>query len=774
MEVIEPIGHHDLFIVVAQLAVLLLVARGLGELFNSLGQPAVVGELLAGVVLGPSVLGLALPGAYEALFAVPESEFHLLEIISWLGLIMLLIVTGLETDIDLIISKGRTALILSLGGILLPFVTGFALGWVLPGEFIAAPDQRVVFSLFIATAMSISAIPVISKVLIELDVIRRDIGQLILAAGMVDDTIGWILLGTVSGLATTGEVNPGSAGFTIVSVIIFIALSFTVGRTVVQWIFRWVDNTIGGEMSMLTTLMVLALVMGAITQYMGLEAILGAFVVGILVSQVNRFDYELQHTFELVTLGIFAPIFFAIAGLRMDVAALLDPTVFAIGMAVLAVACFGKFAGIMGVSRAAGLSKWEGITIGGGMNARGAMEIIVATIGLGAGILTTDMYSIIVMVAIATSLMAPAVMRWSIPKIEMSEEERKRIEREERMAESFVAGIARILLPTRGGADTQYAARLLGPLIRDRDIELTTMYVADEGNGRTDGGWLSNPVGRLRRRRATRPNGRGSHARSTDAADDTEREILARDADHSDGAEHDVTARVFDLIERQLGEQERSPRTLVRERRGSVADTILEEGANYDLTVLGEAGHGSDLDEPLFSEIVDEVLHEAASPTMVVSTPYSGESALEEMNTTLRRILLPTVGTEYNRHAAEIAFAIARQENAIVEIVHVVDEPPADEHFVDRPESSKLLEVGEEIVDREARLGREMDAEVLTTVEMSTRPEVTIVDLADRDDVDLIVMGTQNRSVSERAFYGHRVEYVLQNTPCPVAIVSSF
>lgn len=219
---------------------------------------------------------------------------------------MLLVVTGLETDIDLIVSKGRTAVLLSLGGIVVPFGSGFALGWFLPLEFIAAPDQRLVFSLFIATAMSISAIPVIAKVLIELDMIRRDIGQLILAAGMVDDTIGWILLATVAGLAQSGVVDVDTAVVTIISVVIFLGLAFTIGRRFVAAVVRWVDTSVGGETVMITTLMVLALAAAAITQYLGLEAILGAFVVGILVGQLKRFDHRLRHTFEVITLGVFA------------------------------------------------------------------------------------------------------------------------------------------------------------------------------------------------------------------------------------------------------------------------------------------------------------------------------------------------------------------------------------------------------------------------------------------------------------------------------------
>ncbi|MFC4544695.1 cation:proton antiporter [Halosolutus amylolyticus] len=754
MEIIDPLGHHELFLVIAQLAVLLFVARTLGELFRSIGQPAVVGELLAGVVLGPSVLGLVAPGLYESLFVVSEAQFHLLEAISWLGLIMLLIVTGLETDIDLIISKGRTAIVLSLGGILVPFASGFALGWFLPAAFIAAPEQRIVFSLFIATAMSISAIPVIAKVLIELDVIRRDIGQLILAAGMVDDTIGWILLATVAGLARTGVFDVGSAAATIVSVLVFLALAFTVGRRLTTDLLRWVDNAVGSDTALLSTVMVLALAAGAITQYMGLEAILGAFVVGVLVGQVKRFDYDLRHTFEVVTLSIFAPIFFAIAGLRMDVAGLVDPTVFGIFLVVLVVACFGKFAGIMGVAPLAGLSRWEGITIGGGMNARGAMEIIVATIGLGAGILTTEMYSIIVAIAIVTSLMAPAIMRWSIPKIEVSEDERERMEREAYLKQSFVENLTRILLPTRGGADTRYAARLLAPLVRDRDVELDLLCVSEPADADRD--TTRGLLGRIRNGRFVR-RWRGRRESSPP--------VVSGEAD-----------QVFTSVERHLDLTERAPRRITRKRDGNVAETILGEvDVGYDLVVLGETGAGRTPEEPLFSDTVDRVVQEAPTPAMIVSTPrtWRSEPSDEWIDEPIDRILLPTVGTESSHFAAELACTIAARENALVEIVHVVDAPPFDDRFAGDPDLSQQRRIGEQIVEREAALGRRLGAKVLTTVMTAERPEAKLVERADRTGADVIVMGSYVRPISQRAYLGRRVEHVIRNASCPVAVLTS-
>ncbi len=310
----------------------------------------------------------------------------------------------------------------------MPFATGLGLGFMLPETFLAAPDKRLVFALFIGTAMSISAIPVIAKVLMEMNVIRRDIGQVTLAAGMIDDTIGWILLSVVAGLASSGTVSFLSVGRSFLSVVLVLVLAYTLGRRLVSLLIRTLDNHVGGDSVMLTTLMALALTFGAITQALRLEAVLGAFIAGILVGQVKRFDERLRHMFEQVALGIFAPVFFAAAGLRVDLGKLAQPKVLAVGLIVLAIAIFGKFVGAYIGARASRQGHWEALSLGAGMNARGAMEIIVATIGFTRGILTAEMYSIILMVAVVTSLMAPPILRWTLSHVRPSEEEQRRLE----------------------------------------------------------------------------------------------------------------------------------------------------------------------------------------------------------------------------------------------------------------------------------------------------------------------------------------------------------
>ena len=199
--------HADVLRLLIQVAALLGLARLLGEICQRIGQPTVVGEILAGVLLGPSVLGALAPSL--AAWTIPQNAIqgHLLELVSLIGVMLLLVITGLETDLALIRRKARTALGVAVGGLVVPFISGLVLGWLFPADLLTDQSQRTVFALFLATALSISAIPVLAKVLIDLRMIRRDIGQTMLAAGMIDDITGWTLLGIVAGLASAGRLS---------------------------------------------------------------------------------------------------------------------------------------------------------------------------------------------------------------------------------------------------------------------------------------------------------------------------------------------------------------------------------------------------------------------------------------------------------------------------------------------------------------------------------------------------------------------------------------
>lgn len=728
-EVIEPLGEHEVVVLLLQVCLLLATARGLGLLAQRMDLPSVVGELLAGVVLGPSLLGTISPSTFAALVPQEAAQFHLLEVVSLLGVLMLLVMTGMETDLELIASKGRNAAAISLFGIAVPFGTGVLMGQFLPEQFIADPSQRLVFSLFLGTAMGISAIPVIAKVLIEMNVVRRDIGQVTLAAGMIDDTIGWILLSLVAGMARGGGVDLGSVGSSLVSVVLVVGFAFTLGRRLVHRLYRRIDVIGGGDTLRITVLMVLVFGYGALTHHLGIEAVLGAFLVGIVVGQLRQFGQQARHVFETVTLGVFAPIFFAASGLRVDLTAMADPTVLGIGMLVLAVAIAGKFVGAAMGGAISGLGRWESLSLGAGMNARGAIEIIVATVGLSLGILTQEMYTIVLMVAIVTSLMAPPILRATLKRVPMSPEEEERLARDEQREASFLGNVHRVLLPTRGGANSLTAAALLSAVVGTEEsdgVEVTTMAVLPPRD-----------------------------------ASGEEAERARREAEVSLEAVEEILATVPSVERRRL----------LQPRVAEVHDSILAEARKgYDLVVLGASepdptwqpdGNG------LFGGgIVDRIMQECAAPILLLRTPLDHDPRTTA--TRFRRILLPTTGTTAGRHATELAAVLARHHHAEVVALHVVSGAVTTPS---RPGSGRTI--AHDLVDgtidllADFRVDR---AEPLVTEDAHT--DAAILRVAEELDIDLIVLSASRRAVSQRAFLGHHTEAVLRTARCPVVVVT--
>jgi Kef-type K+ transport system membrane component KefB/nucleotide-binding universal stress UspA family protein len=730
--VIKPLEHHALLLLLLQLAVLLLVARSMGELMRRINLPPVVGELLAGVVLGPSLFGAILPATQIALFPHSQDQSNLLGVVSWLGVLFLLVATGLETDLNLVLRKGKTALLISLGGIILPFISGFSLGWVLPENLLANPSQRLVFSLFIATAMSITAVPVIAKVLMDLDLIRRDIGQITLAAGMTDDTMGWILLSVVSGLAHSGEFDLKTVVASVSSAILFLGLAFTLGRTVIDRIFRWTDDHIGGVTASLSMTIILGLFAAALTHGLGLEAALGAFIVGILVGESRRFNREAGHILEVITSGFLAPIFFAAAGLKVDLRTLFVPETLLYGSIVLAIACIGKFVGAYVGSRLGGLSHWEGLAMGSGMNARGAMEIIVATIGLSLGVLNLQMYSIIVMVAIITSLMAPPLLRLTLSKVAMGEEEASRLEQEELSSRSFAKQIKRVLMPTRGGNNVQIAAQMVSCLAHQNPLEVTALYVHRDKKS-------------LNR----------THISTVAPAKDTTAEMALA------------------VIEQEV---RLPPESLLKTKTVSSVNTpeaILSEAQKgYDLIVLG-ATEQQRIRGSRFNIVTDRIIQAAPCAVMVVKShlPQAKGDTCIITKQEFRHILVPTVGSDYSKNAVEIACTIAAQTQAMVSLINVISVPQVEYVLFDQQRLDDMHMIAINMLEQQAQLGRSLGANVTSHVIKGNIPEHTILKFAQAKQADLIVIGSALRMVTGRVFMGHRVDTILDRARCPVAVI---
>jgi Kef-type K+ transport system membrane component KefB len=704
--------HHDVLMLLIQIALLLFAARVFGEIAQRLKQPSVVGEILAGIVLGPSIIS----GLFPALghWIIPQTPLngYLLEVVSLLGALFLLLITGLETDLQLIRRHARTAMGVSLGGILVTFSSGFLLGWYLPADLLANPGegQRLVFALFVATAMSISAIPVIAKVLMDMNLMRRDIGQTIIAAGMSDDTIGWILLSIVAGLAASGSVHAGSVARSVGGVALFMVISFTLGRWVVKRALDYVQDEMRSPDRLITLVIVFTFAWGAVTQAVGLEAVLGAFVMGILFGQMPRLPDAVHQKLITVSLAVFTPIFFAVAGLKVDARALLEPRLLGITLLVIAVASGGKVLGTYLGARLIGRrDHWNALSYGAGLNARGAMEIIIATIGLQLGILSPDMFSIIVVMAMVTSLMAPPALRYVLSKVQPEEQELARLRREELLAASSVASIHRVLLPLRRRPTDSpmhvLTARLLDRMAKKTSLSLTLLNVYRGGDKAEAEAFLDHVTPAFSTRELTR---------KLLQSDDPSAEILA------------------------------------------------ESQKDYDLMILG-ATEPTDQHNALFHPVVDELVRLAPCATIVVR----GEVPEEWQP---RRILVPTNGSAAARSAADLAFMLASEDDEVIvlNIVQRVDEPYRAS-FGQRTSGDGAANA-RAIIDELREAGEAQGIRTRGEVRQSRDVNKAILDFSVRTDIDLMILGTNVRAGSERLFLGPRVERLINDAPCPVVV----
>jgi Kef-type K+ transport system membrane component KefB len=415
-----PLAAHQLLVFLLQVALLLLLARALGRLAELVKLPAIVGELVTGVVLGPSLLGILAPGFAAWLLPTDPEQMHMLDGVGQLGVLLLVGVTGTHLDQAMLRRRGGTALRVSLSGLLIPLAFGVLAGLVMPESLMAGDTERWVFALFLGVAMCVSAIPVIAKTLSDMRLLHRDIGQLTLAAGTVDDVVGWFLLSVVSAAATIGVGT--RIGWSVLYLVGFVVLAAVIGRPLVVRIMRTAAraSTSGPTVA---NAVIIVLLGAATTSALGMEPVFGAFVAGILLGVRAGTDQAKLAPLRTLVLAVLAPIFMATAGLRMDLTALARPTVAVAAVAVLAIATAGKFAGAYLGARLSRLSHWEGIALGAGMNARGVIEVIVAMTGLRLGVLTTATYTVIVLVAIVTSLMAPPILRWTMRRVAQNEAE---------------------------------------------------------------------------------------------------------------------------------------------------------------------------------------------------------------------------------------------------------------------------------------------------------------------------------------------------------------
>jgi Kef-type K+ transport system membrane component KefB/mannitol/fructose-specific phosphotransferase system IIA component (Ntr-type) len=406
------LSAHDVMIMFLALAVILGSAKIMGEIMRKLNQPSVLGEILAGILLGPTVFGHFRPQLYDAIFPATGNLPIVLETITTLGVVLFLLTAGLEIDLRSIFRQGRSAILVSSLGVIIPFAFGCSAAWFFPEFFHAAQraDLRI-FALFVGTALSISALPVIAKILMDLNLLRSEMGTVVMSSAMFDDLVGWILFSMILGMMHGGMDSFAGVKRTVVLVFGFVIVALTVVRWLIDKILPRIQAHTSWPGGVLGFIFTLTLAAASFAEFAGIHAVFGAFITGIAVGESTHLRKRTSELIHGIVTNVFAPFFFASIGLRVNFVSNFNLPV---TLTVIVVACVGKLLGAGLGARLGGMDARTSWAVGLAMNARGAMEMILGLLALQAGLIREPMFVALVVMALFTSLVSGPIMHMLI------------------------------------------------------------------------------------------------------------------------------------------------------------------------------------------------------------------------------------------------------------------------------------------------------------------------------------------------------------------------
>jgi len=707
---------------IAQIVVLILVGRLLGELMQRIGQPAVVGQLLAGLILGPSLFGWIWPEGQAFLFPHTVEQKSMIAAVSQLGILMLLLLTGMETDLALARKVGGKSFVITAFGVAVPFACGFALGEFLPESMLPDPTHRVVAALFLGTALSISSIKIVAMVIREMNFMRRNLGQIIVAAAIMEDSLGWIIIAVTLGIATAGGIALGSLAKTVIGVVLFLGFSFTIGRTLVFKLIRWVNDTFQSEYAVVSAILIVMGTMAVITDLIGVHTVLGAFVAGVLVGESPILTEHIQQQVRGLIVALFMPVFFGLSGLSADLTILKDPTLALYTLGLVAIASVGKFTGAFLGAELAGLNRREAFAIGCGMNARGATEVIVATIGLSMGVLTQNLFTMIVTMAVITTSAMPPMLRWALLRLPPEKEEQERLEKEEIDEKGFVSRFERLLAAVDDSLNGKFATHIAGFVAGQRGMPLTLLEI-DKKEGKDFGHIDFERVVKTAAKQS-------SEIAETEKGDDKPRKV-------------DITKRAAGKPEEAVSDEAKKGYDFL-----FVGIDKMRDGKGAFTTDLSRAVSG--FDGPM---------------GLVMAGDY--EDAAEQPG---YNILVPVNGTEVSRRGLEMALSIASAQDTQITALLVAERKAERRGTKNRTTATRKAEKA--ILEDVKALAKRHGHAIRPAIHLEGSPEEAIFDEAKKMKASLIVIGASKR-VGDLLYYGKTVGALMEKWKGAVIVVGS-
>jgi Kef-type K+ transport system membrane component KefB len=413
----------DLMLLILQIAVIIAAARCVGLLFRKLHQPQVIGEIVAGLLLGPSLLGHVAPALSAQLF--PAASLGSLNAISQIGLMLFMFLVGLELDLKKLRSLGHATVLISQVSIIVPFLLGTLVALFLYPRLSDSSVRFIAFALFMGAAMSVTAFPVLARILTERKLLTTEVGTVSIACAAVDDVSAWCILAGIVALLRAEEGQLAlllTLGGLILYVIVMIFIVSPLLRRLETFYLR---DGLGYD---LIAVMILVLLGSSlITEWLGVHALFGAFFAGVVSPKNKEFVREVSARFEPLTVVMFLPLFFALTGLRTNVGLISGATMWFYCLLIILAAVAGKWGGAMITARIKGIAWREAAAIGILMNTRGLVELVILNIGLDMGVLSTTLFSMMVLMALVTTFMATPLLHWVYPEHMLRSDERPEV-----------------------------------------------------------------------------------------------------------------------------------------------------------------------------------------------------------------------------------------------------------------------------------------------------------------------------------------------------------
>lgn len=648
--------HSPLALFIAQAVVIIAVARGLGLVVRLVGLPMVISEILTGIMLGPSLLGWLWPGLSEALF--PKSSLGLLQIFAQVGLVLFMFLVGLELDTKMVKKHGRASLLISLAGIAVPFSIGGGTATLLYDK-LSSPDVRPLsFALFLGTALSITAVPVLARILSATRMLHSKIGTVALTCAAINDVLAWCLLAFV--VATAKSAGISSSLRPTLLTILYIGVMWFVVRPFLGRLGQRGANREGLSQNLVAAVFLLLFLSSLTTELIGIHALFGAFLFGLLLPKESGFAATLAARLEDFAVVFLLPLFFAFSGLRTQVNLLSQADLWGLFALFLSLAVVGKFGACTLASRVSGLSWRESAAVGVMMNTQGLMELVVLNIGLDLGVISPTMFTIMVLVALVSTVSTTPLLKLIYPDSLIAKELA-----EPRQVDSFCLLLC-----------VSYPATIPGML------KLTAALTAKSQE-------RSRIYALKLERVSERPSYYVADAQDPQAAGHVLRPVLTM------AEEAQLEVRPIAFVSSHLARD--------------IANVSDVKGA--DLVLLG--WHRPLFNRAALSGTVGEVLEEARADVGVF---------VDRGLRTIQRVLVPFHGTSQDRAALTMARRLFVQSGASITVLNVLDEKPSQDGaaFV----TSQLREVfGEQASEVVVKLATSAEPAAAALAEIRSRTE---------------------------------------------------